>query len=75
MTARPGSWDGHTQGMWRVGTTKLIQPWGAETARGQLRKMGVSAAAEAASALLLQGTERGVLEVGVSRKDILEEIW
>lgn len=37
--------------------------------------MGVSAAAEAASALLLQGTEREVLEVGVSRKDILEEIW
>lgn len=35
----------------------------------------MSAPPEAASALLLQGTERGVLEVGVSRKDTLEEIW
>lgn len=61
--------------MWRVkGWNHKIRPT-LGSCNSQLREMGVSAPPEAASALLLQGTERGVLELAVSRKDILEEIW
>lgn len=55
----------------KVGITKLIQPWGAETARGQLRKWGVHNQTQLCT---FRAQEEGLIEMGVPKKDILEEI-
>lgn len=56
----------------KVGITKLIQPWGAETARGQLRKWSVH---NPDSALLLQGTGRGAGRDGSAQKGYSGGNW